>query len=79
MEPAQYALVNQAPLGSRESVVEPRLAGLFLKPHNERLAAMARWFVIPAKHQLTAVILRRGPSQRYHVIQWHTRRDEFVN
>lgn len=40
---------------------------------------MSRLFVIPAKREPTAVILRRGPSHWYHVIQWNTRRDEFVH
>ena len=35
---------------------------------------MARLFVITARDEPTAVILRRGPSDWYHVIQWHTRR-----
>jgi hypothetical protein len=40
---------------------------------------MAKLFVIAAKDEPTAVILRRGPSHWYHVIQWHTRRDAFVH
>jgi hypothetical protein len=40
---------------------------------------MARLFVIPARDEPTAVILRRGPSDWYHLIQWHTRRDAFVH
>ncbi len=38
---------------------------------------MARLFVIPAKLEPTAVILRRGPSRWYHVIKWDTQRDTF--
>ena len=38
---------------------------------------MARLFVIPARSAPVAVILRRGPSRWYHVIQWQTRRDAF--
>jgi hypothetical protein len=40
---------------------------------------MVKLFVIPAKTEPTAVILRRGPSAWYHVIQWATRRDVFVH
>jgi len=40
---------------------------------------MARLFVILAKRSPMAVIFRRGPSKWYHVIQWNTRRDEFVH
>jgi hypothetical protein len=40
---------------------------------------MPKLFVITAKHESAAVILRRGPSQWYHVIQWDTRRDQFVH
>lgn len=38
---------------------------------------MARLFVIQARDEPIAVILRRGPSRWYHVIQWDTRRDTF--
>ena len=41
--------------------------------------AMTRLFVIPAKREPVAVILRRGPSDWYHVIQWDTHRDEFMH
>jgi hypothetical protein len=40
---------------------------------------MPRLFVIPARDEPTAVILRRGPSAWYHVIQWETRRDQFIH
>jgi hypothetical protein len=40
---------------------------------------MARLFVITARDEPTAIILRRGPSDWYHLIQWHTRRDAFVH
>jgi hypothetical protein len=40
---------------------------------------MARLFVITATHAPAAVILRRGPSRWYHIIQWNTHRDEFVH
>lgn len=39
---------------------------------------MARMFVIPARDEPVAVILRRGPSRWYHVILWDTRRDTFT-
>lgn len=38
---------------------------------------MARLFVIPARDEPIAVILRRGPSDWYHLIQWDTHRDRF--
>jgi hypothetical protein len=34
-------------------------------------------FVIPARDEPVAVILRRGPTDWYHVIKWNTRRDVF--
>lgn len=40
---------------------------------------MVKLFVIPARDEATAVILRRGPSRWYHVIQWDTRRDTFAH
>jgi hypothetical protein len=40
---------------------------------------MAKLFVIPAKNEPSAVVLRRGPSAWHHVIQWDTRRDRFVH
>jgi hypothetical protein len=40
---------------------------------------MAKLFVILARREATAVILRRGPSAWYHVIQWDTRQDSFVH
>ena len=40
---------------------------------------MARLFVIPARDESVAVILRRGPSAWYHVILWDTRRDIFTH
>jgi hypothetical protein len=36
-----------------------------------------RLFVIPARDAPLAVILRRGPSDWYHVTLWHTLRDRF--
>lgn len=36
-----------------------------------------RLFVIMAQLNPVAVILRRGPSAWYHLILWHTNRDEF--
>jgi hypothetical protein len=38
---------------------------------------MCRLFVIPARDVPVAVILRRGPSQWYHVIRWNTTDDTF--
>ena len=40
---------------------------------------MPRLFVISARSEATAVILRRGPAAWYHVIQWDTRHDQFVH
>jgi hypothetical protein len=40
---------------------------------------MVKLFVILARDEPTAVILSRGPSAWYHVIQWATRRDVFVH
>jgi hypothetical protein len=40
---------------------------------------MGRLFVIPARDEPVAVILRRGPSRWYHVILWETRRDVFTH
>ncbi|MFN9604071.1 MAG: hypothetical protein ACK6A7_11580, partial [Planctomycetota bacterium] len=39
--------------------------------------AMAKLFIITARRVPTAVILRRGPSQWYHVVRWDTRLDKF--
>ena len=39
---------------------------------------MGRLFVIPARDEPVAVILRRGPAAWYHVILWETRRDVFT-
>lgn len=36
-----------------------------------------RLFVIPARDEPVAVILRRGPTQWYHLILWNTRDDTF--
>jgi hypothetical protein len=47
--------------------------------NDECLNAMPKLFVIPARSEPTAVILRRGPSRWYHVIQWDTRRDKFAH
>jgi hypothetical protein len=38
---------------------------------------MVKLFVISARDEETAVIIRRGPSRWYHLIQWDTRRDRF--
>lgn len=38
---------------------------------------MPRLFVIPARDVPVAVILRRGPSRWYHVIEWNTATDTF--
>src|SRR5262249_56160910 len=49
---------------------------------NNKFDGMARLFVIAAKSEATAVILRRGRFERstwYHVIHWDTRRDRFVH
>ena len=43
------------------------------------LDAMGHLFVIPARDEPVAVILRRGPSHWYHVILWETRRDAFTH
>ena len=40
---------------------------------------MGHLFVIPARDEPVAVILRRGPSRWYHVILWDTRRDWFTH
>ena len=40
---------------------------------------MPRLFVITAQREPIAVILRRGPSRWYHVIQWDMHGDEFVH
>jgi hypothetical protein len=40
---------------------------------------MAKLFVIQARDEPIAIILRRGPSDWYHLIEWHTRRDAFVH
>lgn len=40
---------------------------------------MVKLFVIFAKSESTAVIIRRGPSRWHHVIQWDTNRDVFTN
>ena len=40
---------------------------------------MGHLFVIPARDEPVAVILRRGPSAWYHVILWDTRRDIFTH
>lgn len=36
-------------------------------------------FVLPARDVPRAVILRRGPSRWYHVIDWDTANDRFVH
>lgn len=38
---------------------------------------MPRLFVITARERHTAIIIRRGPSKWYHLIQWNTRDDLF--
>lgn len=40
---------------------------------------MGRLFVIPARDEPVALILRRGPSEWYHLILWETRRDTFTH
>jgi hypothetical protein len=40
---------------------------------------LTRLFVIPARDEPVAVILRRGPSRWYHVIKWETGRDAFTH
>lgn len=40
---------------------------------------MVRLFVIPAKFEPVAVILSRGPTDWYHVIQWEMRRHLFTH
>ncbi len=41
------------------------------------MAAARPLFVIVARDRPVAVILRRGPSDWYHVVRWDTARDEF--
>ena len=41
--------------------------------------AETKLFVIPASEASIAVILRRGPSDWYHIIEWDTRRDRFMH
>lgn len=38
---------------------------------------MGKLYVIPARDEPVAVVLRRGPSAWYHVILWQTRGDTF--
>jgi len=40
---------------------------------------VGRLYVIPARNEPVALILRRGPSDWYHLIQWETRRDVFTH
>jgi hypothetical protein len=40
---------------------------------------MGRLFVIPARDESVAVVLRRGPAKWYHLILWDTRRDTFTH
>lgn len=40
---------------------------------------MGRLFVIPAREEPVALILRRGLSDWYHLILWDTRRDTFMH
>jgi hypothetical protein len=40
---------------------------------------MCRLFVIQARDEAVAVILRRGPSRWYHVIKWNTDNDTFIH
>jgi len=40
---------------------------------------MGRLFVIPARDEPVAVILRRGPTTWYHLILWETRRDAITH
>lgn len=44
---------------------------------NRAFADMAKLFVIMATSAPIAIILRRGPSSWFHLIEWHTRRDDF--
>ena len=46
---------------------------------NQWFNAMPKLFVIPARSEPTAVILRRGPTAWYHLIQWDMRRDRFAH
>lgn len=48
-----------------------------MKPRTTR--APCRLFVITARSAPLAVILRRGPSDWYHLILWNTRTDAFTN
>ena len=43
------------------------------------LSGMAKLFVILARSEPVGVILRRGPSDWFHLIQWQTRRDAFTH
>lgn len=40
---------------------------------------MGHLFVIPARDEPVAIILRRGPSHWYHTILWDTRHDTFTH
>ena len=40
---------------------------------------MGYLFIIPARDEPVALILRRGPTDWYHLIQWDTRRDTFTH
>mgnify|MGYP007059409017 CR=1 FL=1 len=40
---------------------------------------MARLFVIVARAAPVAIVLRRGPTQWYHLIHWQTRKDAFTH
>ena len=40
---------------------------------------MSKLFVITANSAPTAIILRRGPTDWFHLIQWQTRRDVFTH
>jgi|694.fasta_scaffold76512_4 hypothetical protein len=53
--------------------------GFKADPFKNKCNDMPRLYVITATAEPTAVILRRGPSRWYHVIQWDMHRDEFVH
>ena len=54
-------------------------SGFKADPFKNKCNDMPRLYVITATAEPTAVILRRGPSRWYHVIQWDMHRDEFVH
>lgn len=40
---------------------------------------MPSLYVIPARDESVAIILRRGPTSWYHIILWNTRQDTFIH